>query len=225
MARRLIVDSCASAFERAAIYLDFMKRLSRYMLKAPVLRGVAFPAFLGKRVDIRNPSKLVAGAYFNISDDVKISCFVRRKIRFGRNCTLKRGVVICGNGVVGEFGESLDIGDNVGISENTVVFVRGPIVVGNDTIIGPGVKIISENHRSTVAEYPIRLQGTSRRGIVIGENVWIGAGAVILDGVTIGPGAVVAAGAVVNRDVDSGAIVGGVPARIIKEPGNLKEQK
>jgi acetyltransferase-like isoleucine patch superfamily enzyme len=214
--RRLNVDGGASAFEKAAIYLGFMRRLSRYLLMKPLLRRVAFPSFIGRHVDIRNHGKLVAGSYFNVADNVHISCFVRRSMRFGRNCSLKRGVVITGNGIASEFGESLEIGDNVGISENTVLFVRGEISIGDDTIIGPGVTIIAENHLRSDPEVPIRLQGTSRRGISIGRNVWVGAGALILDGVVIGDNATIAAGAVVNKDVPPNSVFGGVPARDLK---------
>ena len=63
---------------------------------------------------------------------------------------------------------------------------------------------------------PIRLQGATRKGVEIGEDCWIGSKAVILDGVKIGNHVIVAAGAVVNRDVPDYAIVGGVPAKIIK---------
>ena len=79
--------------------------------------------------------------------------------------------------------------------------------------MGPFVSIHAENHRFSKKNVPIRLQGETRKGVVIGENCWIGAKTTILDGVHIGNGAVIAAGAVVTRDVPEFGVYGGVPAR------------
>jgi acetyltransferase-like isoleucine patch superfamily enzyme len=64
---------------------------------------------------------------------------------------------------------------------------------------------------------PIRQQGSTSRGIQIEDDVWIGHGCSILDGVVIGRGAIVAAGSVVTKNVPSFAVVGGVPARVLKQ--------
>ena len=88
--------------------------------------------------------------------------------------------------------------------------------IGNDTIFGPGVSIHTENHNFNEVDKPIRLQGATRKGVEIGEDCWIGSKAIILDGVKIGSHVIVAAGAVVNKDIPDHAIVGGVPAKVIK---------
>ena len=121
--------------------------------------------------------------------------------------------------MIRELGETLTIGNNVGFAANTFISMRGPIQIGDDTIFGPGVSIHAENHVFDDPETPIRAQGSIRKGIVIGRDCWIGAKVVILDGVIIGDGAIVGAGAVVTGDVPSGAIVGGVPAKVIKYRG------
>jgi len=107
-------------------------------------------------------------------------------------------------------------GDNglLGIS-SIINASSGKVMVGNNVAIAPHVKIFSYSHyyepgKNTNECYKIA-------DVIIGNNVLIGAGAIILPGVTIGEGAVVAAGAVVNKDVEKNSIVGGVPAKVINK--------
>ena len=86
----------------------------------------------------------------------------------------------------------------------------GGIVIGDDTMLGPNVSLLTSGHPTAVAD---RRAGITIAPIHIGANVWIGGGATILGGVTVGDGAVVAAGAVVSRDVPPATLVAGVPAR------------
>ena len=137
-------------------------------------------------------------------------------IKIGNNFSLGQNSIIECTGVIRELGESLVIGDNVGISANAFISVRGKVKIGDSTIFGPGVSLFSENHIFEDKSTPIYLQGATRKGIEIGKDCWIGANATILDGVKIGNGCIVAAGAVVNHDVPSYTIVGGVPAKTIK---------
>lgn len=110
-------------------------------------------------------------------------------------------------------GKNLVIGERVFINSGCRFQDQGGIVIGDDVLVGHNVVLASLNHdldpahRSTVLPQPI----------VIGDRVWIGAGATVLAGVTIGAGAVVAAGAVVTRDVAPNTVVGGVPARRIRD--------
>lgn len=93
------------------------------------------------------------------------------------------------------------------------------IKIGNNVLVGPRVSFESASHNVIFEEGKGR--GFFTQEIVIQDKVWIGAGAIILQGVTIEEGAVVAAGAVVNKDVKKYTVVGGVPARVIKEITNL----
>jgi acetyltransferase-like isoleucine patch superfamily enzyme len=77
--------------------------------------------------------------------------------------------------------------------------------------------MLAVNHVFENPEIPIIEQGITCEGITVEDDVWIGAGAVITDGVTVGRGAVIAAGAVVTKDVPAHTVVGGIPARVIKE--------
>lgn len=115
------------------------------------------------------------------------------------------------------------IGDDVSLGQRPILLAtRSQIKIGNHVMFGPEVTIRGGNHRiDLVGRFMKSVKDDEKRseddlGVVIEDDVWVGTRAIILHGVTIGRGAVVAAGAVVTRDVPPYAIVGGVPARIIR---------
>jgi acetyltransferase-like isoleucine patch superfamily enzyme len=108
---------------------------------------------------------------------------------------------------------NVSIGDGCAFSAFVVLDAHDKISIGDHCIFAIRVSVSTATHDHTVA--PVKSK-TLTRPVVIGNDVWFGAGATILPGVTIGDGAVIAAGAVVNKDVPPRAIVGGVPARILK---------
>lgn len=108
------------------------------------------------------------------------------------------------------------IGRDSLIGEYNVLRGQGGITIGDRVYTAPLVQILAVNHVFDDPSRPIVEQGITAEGIVIEDDVWIGAGAIITDGVHIGRGAVVAAGAVVTHDVEPHTVVGGVPARLIK---------
>lgn len=113
-------------------------------------------------------------------------------------------------------GAKLVIGDNVGIS-GAVLHAWNSIEVGDRVMIGAAALIYDSDFHPLNAEDRSRLDDSkvATAPVVIGPDVWIGARAMVLKGVTIGRGAIVAAGAVVTKDVPAGAIVGGVPAKVV----------
>ncbi|MCA9936740.1 MAG: acyltransferase [Ardenticatenaceae bacterium] len=111
----------------------------------------------------------------------------------------------------------ITIGKNSLIGEYSVIRGQGGVTIGDRVYTSPFTQIIAVNHVFADRERPFTEQGITAEGIVIEDDVWLGAGAVITDGVRVGKGAVVAAGAVVTKDVPPHTVVGGVPARIIKE--------
>ncbi|MEW5718447.1 MAG: acyltransferase [Chloroflexota bacterium] len=110
----------------------------------------------------------------------------------------------------------IKIGRNCLISEFNVLRGQGGITIGDNVYTAPHVQMAAINHVYTDPNAPIIKQGITAQGIVIENDAWIGAGAIILDGVRVGKGAVVAAGAVVTQDVPPHTIVGGVPAKVLK---------
>ena len=110
------------------------------------------------------------------------------------------------------YGNHTKIGKNVFINFDCIFLDLGGITIEDNVLIAPKVSLLSEGHPVSLNERQSLVPGH----IHIKKNAWIGAGATILPGVTIGENAVVAAGAVVSKDVPTNAIVGGVPAKIIK---------
>ena len=101
-------------------------------------------------------------------------------------------------------------------SMNAYTVIRGTVQIGDAVRIGAHTSIIGFNHTMTTMDVEFFRQPLESRGIRIGNDVWIGSHVVILDGITVGDHAVLAAGAVVTKDVPTGAIVGGNPAKLIR---------
>lgn len=108
------------------------------------------------------------------------------------------------------------IGRDSLIGEYNVLRGQGGITIGDRVYTAPMVQLLAVNHNFDDPSRPMVDQGITAEGIVVEDDVWIGAGAIVTDGVRIGRGAVVAAGAVVTADVPSRTVVGGTPARVIK---------
>ena len=112
-------------------------------------------------------------------------------------------------------GRGISLGDRSGVGIDCKV--QGPLSIGADVMMGPETLIYTRNHETGRLDIPMREQGdTAPRAVTIEDDVWIGARSIILPGVTIGKGAIVAAGSVVAKDVPALAVVGGVPAKVIR---------
>ena len=111
----------------------------------------------------------------------------------------------------------IKIGRNSLVGEYSVIRGQGGVQIGDRVYTSPFTQIIAVNHVFDDPNKPFVDQGITAQGIVIEDDVWLGAGAVITDGVRVGKGAVVAAGAVVTKDVPPHTVVGGVPAKLIKQ--------
>ncbi len=112
-------------------------------------------------------------------------------------------------------GSQIEIWNNSGIGINCRVV--GPVKIGNDVMMGPEVVILTTHHRHDRFDVPMRLQGNlPAQPVIIGNDVWIGTRAIIMPGVRIGDGAIIGSSALVTKDVPDYAIVGGIPARIIR---------
>ena len=132
-----------------------------------------------------------------------------RRFWLGRKSVIES--YCCINNAVGD----VTIGNHTRIGIHCTVI--GPVCIGNNVNLAQGITVSALNHNFEDTTRRIDEQGISTKPVVIGDDVWIGANAVILPGVTIGHHVVVAAGAVVTKDVPPHSIVAGVPAKLIKQ--------
>ena len=103
------------------------------------------------------------------------------------------------------------------LGSNSVIVSMAGVELGESVLIAGNVYISAGNYHFGDTSKPVMDQGAWSKGpILIGDHVWIGTGAVILDGVTVGKGAIIGAGAVVTKDVPANSIVAGVPAKVIR---------
>lgn len=114
-----------------------------------------------------------------------------------------------------DYGFNIHIGDRFYANADCIFLDTCEIRIGDNCLLGPRVSLYTVNHPLEAAA---RRTGIERgRPIRIGDDVWVGGGAIVVPGVTVGDGAVIAAGSVVTRDVPAGALVGGNPARVIRQ--------
>jgi acetyltransferase-like isoleucine patch superfamily enzyme len=110
----------------------------------------------------------------------------------------------------------VSIGAKTVLGQECTVSAYQRVEIGRECVLADRVMLIDFDHGAVEVERPIRLQGIYKRDVVVGNNVWIGYGACILRGVTVGDNAIIGTNAVVTRDVPPNAVVGGVPARLIR---------
>ena len=172
--------------------------------------------FLGKNSKITNKKNLTIGNNVTIENNVVIDGYAKNKIIFGNNVKIGAFTWISCTSHLSKYGVGITIGHNSAFGKFTEFGAAGGIKIGNDVIAGSYVSFHSENHVFSDTSKLIREQGVISKGIIIGNNVWIGAKVTFLDGSIVGNNSVVAAGSVVNGVYPDNSIIGGVPSRILK---------
>ncbi|MDI9338947.1 MAG: acyltransferase [Sediminibacterium sp.] len=178
-------------------------------------------ALLGKGVSFFNASQLQFGKYMRLGDGVHISALGKKGISIGNNVSIGSYSRLIVSASFNDIGEYIKIGNNVGMGEYSYLGGAGGLEIGDECIIGQYLSCHPENHNTGNIQESIRHQGVTRKGIKIGKNCWIGSKVSILDGVEIGDGCIIAAGALVNKTFPPNSVIGGVPARILKQRTNL----
>ena len=165
----------------------------------------------GSHVDVRGENRVILGNQVFLDRDVRISCGNGKGLaKLQENVRLDRGVDI----KVHSHGRTV-IGKRTYVGPYTCLSGYGDIVIGEDCLIASHTSLYAHNYNFKDANKPIREQGYQYKGIVIGDNCWLGSGVRVLDGVTIGAGSVIGAGTVVTKDIPPNSVAVGTPAKVI----------
>lgn len=184
-----------------------------------LIRGLLFwrkKIFLGKSVTIFNKKNFQLGQNVTIEKHTELDGYASQKIEFGNNVKIGSYSKLLSTSHLATYGKGLKIGNNSAVGDFTHFGAAGGIKIGNDVIMGSYISFHSENHNFSDTTKLIREQGVNSKGIIIGNNVWVGAKVTFLDGSKVGNNCVVAAGAMVNSEFPDNVIIGGIPAKIIK---------
>jgi acetyltransferase-like isoleucine patch superfamily enzyme len=185
------------------------------------LRGVTYRWLLGSvgrnvvfghGVVLRHPAKIRLGDDVVVDDLVVLDAkgSANRGIDIGNGVFLGRGTILsCKDG-------DIVLGDHVNIGFHSEVFSGSSVTVGAYGLFAAYTYLVGGGHEFERRGLPVIEQDRRSRGIALGQNVWLGAGAKVLDGVRIGSDVVVGAGAVVTEDLPDGTVAAGVPARVIR---------
>jgi len=179
-------------------------------------KNISKSIFVGKKVKLYEKQYISIGEKTKLHDRVKIDALSTEGVSIGKNCVIGEDSAIECTGSLAAVGKGVTIGDNTTFGSNCYFGAAGGITIGSDVVAGQYIRFHSENHNYMDMDMLIREQGVTHQGIKIGNNCWIGAGAVFLDGAELGDGCVVAANAVVTKKFSSNSVVGGVPAKVLK---------
>lgn len=130
-------------------------------------------------------------------------------VSIGKRC------IIRASGSLMAVGKGLVIGAYSSMGNDCFIGAAGGVVIGEHVAMGQNVRFHSENHNYANPDIPIHEQGVTNKGIVIGNDCWVGAGVVFLDGVHVGDGCVIGANSVVTKDIPSMTVAAGAPARVM----------
>lgn len=161
---------------------------------------------------------LVPGFVVTLIYFVRYRCMIspRAEVELTSNLRIGRGSQISSFAKIKATNGNLTIGKNVDIGSGCFIAAdSGGVTIGDHAMIGPNVTIVGVNYRYDRLDVPIVQQGTTSKGIRIGEDVWIGAGVVILDGAHIGDHCIISPNSVVSGTLEPGTIAQGQPARSI----------
>jgi len=146
---------------------------------------------------------------YNLGNNLRNPLLERLLKKYGEGATLATNVKLL-------YPQNISLEEEVGVANGVVLDGRGGIDIDKYTIIGFESVILSCTHKHQKREVPIKKQGMYTAPVKIGEDVWIGARVIILPGVTIGDGSIIGANSVVTKNVEPNTIVGGIPAKFIK---------
>lgn len=149
-----------------------------------------------------------AGSGCRIDRGVRISPYLQ--IRLGHNVILRKSVMLGGRGLI-------EIGSNTILNEGVIIAANEKVSIGENCLFAPRAYILDVDHKFSDSEIPVSEQGYETSPVEIQSNGWVGANAVITRGVVLGKGCVVGANSVVTKSFQANSIIGGIPAKILRE--------
>jgi len=197
----MFAQSCPGALGLA------LRRLLYPMLLGSCGRNVIF----GQHVVLRHPHKIRIGSNVVVDDN----CLIDAKGESNHGVTIGDGVFVGRNTILSCKNGDIELGDTANIGFNCEVFSASRVTIGKGVLMAAYSYVIGGDHDFSDPSKSVLEQSRSSAGVTVGDGVWIGAGAKILDGLSIGSGAVIGAGAVVRENVPASAIAVGIPARVV----------
>lgn len=185
-----------------------------------LLRGILFlrkKVFLGRGAKILNKSNIELGKNVTIGAKAILDGYTKAKVRLGDSTKIGPYTEVRCTSHFSKYGKGFTLGNNSAIGKLAFFGAAGGITIGDDVLIGEYSSFHSENHNYSDCSKLIREQGVNSQGIVLGNDIWVGAKVTFLDGARVGNHCVVAAGAVVTGQFPDNVVIGGVPAKVIKE--------
>lgn len=198
-----------------------MIALGRGQFKGIGLKKRGSLVFIGKNVRLRQKRCITLGSGVTLDDYSVLEGLSKEGIIIGDNVKIGSYSQIKCTGSLKKIGKGFKIGKNSGVGDFCFFGSAGGIEIGKNVIMGQNVRFHSENHNYNRIDLPIKLQGVTSKGIKVGNDCWIGAGAVFLDGVNVGEGCVIGANALINKSLPPYSVAVGNPVKIIKNRKDL----
>lgn len=216
------LDKRISPFYIFRLFGTYGMMIVRGKLVSIFYSNISHSIFLGKKVKLYEKRYMTIGMKSKIHDFSIVDALSINGVIIGSNVVLGKRTSIECTGSLQHIGKGLVIGDHTTFGSDCFFGAAGGIEIGNDVMAGQYIRFHSENHNYSDENKLIREQGVTHQGIKIGNNCWIGAGAIFLDGASLGNGCVVAANAVITKKFPDNSVIGGVPAKILKYRGQIK---
>jgi acetyltransferase-like isoleucine patch superfamily enzyme len=197
----------SSAWVPGALGLVLRKLLYPRLLGS-VGRDVAF----GLNVTLRHPYRISIGSHVAIDDN----CLLDAKGANNRGIGIGDGVFVGRNSILSCKNGDITLEDGVNIGFNCEVFSGSSVTIGRNTLLAGYCYVIGGGHEFENVDRPVQEQRGISKGVTIEEDVWLGAGTMVLDGVRIGSQTVVGAGSVVTSDLPPRSVAAGTPARVLR---------
>jgi bifunctional N-acetylglucosamine-1-phosphate-uridyltransferase/glucosamine-1-phosphate-acetyltransferase GlmU-like protein len=189
--------------------------LVRGILKTTVFAWKPALIFIGPGVRLRNLSSCSFGKGVTLEAGVLLDGLSYQGVRLGDNVTIGSYSEIRSS-MFTSLGAGVQFGRNSGCGPYSFIGAGGPVIIGENVIMGQHVAFHAENHNFDRLDVPIREQGVTKLGITIEDDCWVGANVTFLDGSYVGRGCVIAAGAVVRGVIPAFSVAAGVPATVKK---------